>query len=87
MGEKSGMQLNLWQRVPAPCLDVCGENNEGDESRVGRQHPRCPLMMGRWQPLPGSGGVWVTACLILLFFPPNCSLHPWCHHHIKGIEN
>lgn len=64
----------------------CGEDNEGDESGVGRQHPRRPLKMGRWQPLLGSGDVWVTACPILLFFSPNCSLHPWCWRHIKGIE-
>jgi len=61
------MRLKLW--VPAPCSDVCGEDNEGDESGVGRQHPRSPLKTGRWQPPPGNGGVWVTACLILLFLP------------------
>lgn len=72
------MQLNLQHHTPAPCLDVCREENEGDESRVGRQRPCRPLKVGDDSPC-----LWVTACPILLLFPPNCSL---CHHQIKGIE-
>lgn len=75
-----GMQLNLWHHAPAPCLDVCREDNEGDESRVGKQRPRHPLKVGDDSPC-----LWVTACPILLFFPPTCCL---CHHHnrVRGIE-
>lgn len=41
-----GVQLNLWHHVPPPCLDVCREDNEGDESRVGKQRPCHALKVG-----------------------------------------
>lgn len=71
-----GLQLNLRHHAPAPCLDVCREDEEGDESRVGRQHPRHPLKVG-----DDSSCLWVTACPILLLFPPACSL---CHHGVAA---
>lgn len=71
-----GLQLNLWHHAPAPCLDVCREDEEGDESRVGRQRPRHPLKVG-----DDSSCLWVTACPILLLFPPACSL---CHHGVAA---
>lgn len=43
---------------------LCREDNEGDESKVGKQRPRHPLKVG-----DGSPCLWVTACPILLLSP------------------